>query len=399
MYLGVKESKVRVSQIQDRLKAAIKMRFQGKTSLLLSLMCFLILNLDIYGARAKDAGQIVGLGPTQLTGFGLVMGLRNTGDGPRTSFTTKGIVNMLRNMGLDVPQNEVRVKNVAAVMVTAQLPPFAKKGSKIDITLSSIGDARSLEGGTLVMTPLTAADGKIYALGQGALSIGGFSTGGGNEDAGIRRNHTLVAEIPGGALVQKENQWQIMPEGNLTYTLHQPDFSSLVALVKAVNSALGDTVARAVDAASLELKVPSSYSGEVPRFLADFEQIAFAPDIPNRVVLNEKTGTLVAGGEIAIAPVAVTHGSLTISVSNEETTEQSTDQEPRRQRNTTATTRSNRNVQAEQQKADIKVLPKISSVAELATALNALGVGPRDLIAIFQAIKKAGALDAELVVM
>lgn len=365
--------------------------------IVLSCICLLAI-IPSYAVRAKDAGQIVGLGSTQLTGFGLVVGLRNTGDGPRTAFTTKGIVNMLRNMGLDVPQNDVRVKNVASVMVTTTLPPFAKRGGKMDLTVSSIGDARSLEGGTLLLTPLTAADGKIYALGQGAVSIGGFTASGG-EDAGVRRNHPLVAEIPNGAIVQRELHSQIMPENELVYTLNQPDFTSLTALVKAVNKTMGDSVAVATDAASMRLYMPKKYQNKLPLFIAELEQVDFKPDVPNRVVLNEKTGTIVAGGDISISSVAVTHGSLTISIQNDEKTQQSTIPLGSGRAATSTSTQKKTTVDAVEQKADVKVLPKITSVAELATALNSLGVGPRDLIAIFQAIKRAGALDAELVVM
>lgn len=378
------------------------MYYTKKNFMLRTLLVIFLLHAfvpQVHSTRIKDVGEMVGLGEVQLSGFGLVMGLKSSGDGPRTSFTTKAVVNMLRNMGVEVPQRDVRTRNVAAVMVTATLPAFAKMGTRIDISVSSMGDARSLQGGTLMLTPLSAADGKIYALAQGALSLGGYGASTSSGQSSVNKNHLLAGVIPSGAVIQREIIWQRLNTDTIHFALHSPDFSSITALSKAVNEKFGTPVVRILDAASVKVGIPDSFKGKELEFVAMFESVKFDPDVPSRVVLNEKTGTIVAGGEVSISPVAVTHGSLTISVEGQTTNQQQTVPLGRGRAATQTTTQQTENLDVKEEKADMRVLPNITSVNDLAKALNSLGVGPRDIITIFQTIKQAGALHAELIVM
>ncbi|MBF0430475.1 MAG: flagellar basal body P-ring protein FlgI [Fibrobacteria bacterium] len=348
--------------------------------------------------KIKDVAHMSGLTDMQLTGFGLVVGLRNTGDGPQTIFTTKGVANMLRNLGIQVPQSRVRVRNVAAVMVVAEISPFLTKGSKVDVSVSSIGDARSLEGGTLLMAPLSGADGKIYAVGQGAVSIGGYNYESKSGLSSYRKNHSVAGQIPDGAIVQRGRMNQVLPDSIFKYTLNSPDFNSAVKMAEAINKYFKSSVAKAKDAASVEIIMPANYGSGAPVFLAEIEGLDFIPDDIARVVMNEKTGTIVAGGAVTISSVAVSHGSLTISINTEKQSGGMVAQ-GRKQWSAGGYSNTSENAMFNEPKAEVKVLPRVTSVSELARALNSLGVPPRDIIAIFQSIKKAGALHAELVMM
>ncbi len=361
-----------------------------------------VLTLIFYGltpcARVKDVAKLANLTDVQLTGFGLIIGLGNTGDGPRTLFTAKAVANMLRNRGIDIPQDRIRVRNVAAVMITAKMPPFIKKGSRIDVTVSSIGDARSLEGGTLLLSPLNGIDGKLYALSQGAVSIGGFNLESRSGLTAIRRNHTQVGMIPNGAIVQRELVDQVMPQNDIFYTLQTPDFSSAVRMTNAINNRFQDKVAYALDASSVSVIVPRAYQDRTMDFIAEVENVIFKPATPAKVVLNEKTGTVVAGGDVTVSAVAVSHGNITISIQSSQDASSSMMQGGAQTTVTTQST-STEDAAVKEQKTKMKVLPNITNVNELASALNSLGVSPRDIISIFQSIKKAGALHADLEVM
>src|SRR4051812_31932005 len=220
-------------------------------------------------SRIKDVAKLDGLAETQLIGYGLVVGLKSTGDGPRTQFTTQSVVNMLRNTGIEVPRERIQVRNVAAVMVTSKLSPFMKRGSNIDVTVSSIGDAKSLEGGTLLMSPLQATDGEIYALAQGALSIGGLNKEGPQGKSSYTKNHTLVGEIPNGAIIQKEAPGTLMTTEELRISLANPDFSSAVAMAKAINANFKKSVAEAKDPVTISIIVPDEFKSKRMEFIAE----------------------------------------------------------------------------------------------------------------------------------
>lgn len=350
-------------------------------------------------SRIKDVARLDGLTETQLIGYGLVVGLKGTGDGPRTQFTTQSVVNMLRNTGIEVPRERIQVRNVAAVMVTAKLFPYLKRGSNIDVTVSSIGDAKSLEGGTLLMSPLQATDGEIYALAQGAMSIGGISRDGPQGRASFSKNHALVGEIPGGAIVQREAPGSASDPDQLRISLANPDYSSAVAMAKSINANYKKPIAEAKDPVTVSVVLPDEYKSKRMEFIAEVENLDFAVSTVARVVLNEKTGTVIAGGNVSISEVAVSQGSITIQVKNNQQAQVSNTNAANSGTTQIQNSTSSEDIAVNEPKSEMRVLPASSNVADLAKSLNTLGVSPRDIIAIFEAIKKAGALNAELVVM
>ncbi|HKP94674.1 MAG TPA: flagellar basal body P-ring protein FlgI [Fibrobacteria bacterium] len=350
-------------------------------------------------SRIKDVAKLDGLAETQLIGYGLVVGLKSTGDGPRTQFTTQSVVNMLRNTGIEVPRERIQVRNVAAVMVTSKLSPFMKRGSNIDVTVSSIGDAKSLEGGTLLMSPLQATDGEIYALAQGALSIGGLNKEGSQGKTSYSKNHTLVGEIPNGAIIQKEAPGGLAMTDELRISLANPDFSSAVAMAKAINANFKKPVAEAKDPVTVAIAVPEEFKSKRMEFIAEVENLDFLVSTVAKVVLNEKTGTVIAGGNVSISEVAVSQGSITIQITQNQQAQVSNTNAANSGTTQLSNTTSSEDIKVDEPKAEMKVLPTSSNVADLAKSLNSLGVTPRDIIAIFQAIKRAGALNAELIVM
>ena len=327
-------------------------------------------------ARIKDLAQVAGVRSNQLVGYGLVVGLDGTGDGKQAVFTGQSLRNVLRNMGIAVSGQELNVKNVASVMITAELPSFAKVGQKIDVVLSSLGDASSLKGGTLIPTPLKGLDGRVYALAQGPVSIGGFEVPG--QTAGRQRNHLTVARIPNGATVEREVGLTLAGRDSFSFTLARPDFTTARRMARVINDFLGGPFARAMDGGTVEVRVPDSYRNDEVGLLADLESLDVAPDGVARVVLDERTGTVVMGEEVSVAPVALAHGDLSLQVGK-------LPAEVRDQ----AGTEGGRLV---------KVVGS-ATLGEVVRALNAMGVAPRDLIAILQAVKAAGALHADLEIM
>lgn len=343
--------------------------------------------------RVKDVARIEGVEETKLIGYGLVVGLDGTGDGSRTMFTVHSIVNMLRNLGIYVPNAKLRVKNVAAVMVTGNLPPFTKKGGHIDVTVSSIGDANSLEGGMLLMTPLQDENGDIYAMAQGALSVGGYSVAKAKSTV-RKKNHPLSGEIPSGGIVKKEVMGNELDGRKVSVSLNAPDFTSAVEMAKAINSKLNIDSARTLDGATVEIPVPEQYRDDLMAFISAVELVEFLPSRSAKVIINEKTGTVVAGANVKIEEVAVSHGAITVTVQK---STQVSQPQPFSQGTTQAVQTAQ--VSVEEEKPEMVVLNKSANVGDLAKALNNIGVTPRDIICIFQAIKKAGALNADLVVM
>lgn len=341
-------------------------------------------------ARIKDIAAVKGVRPNQLVGYGLVVGLNGTGDNNKTEFTIQSLVNMLERMNVHVDKNDVKVKNVAAVIVTANLPPFARTGNKIDVLVSSIGDAKSLVGGTLLLTPLRGVDRQVYALAQGPVSVGGFGAEG-NSGGGVTKNHLLAAKIPGGATVEKEIAFALAGREHLTLTLFQPDFTTAVRVSDSINQAMGGAYASALDSGTLDVKVPGGFQDNIPGFLARIETLSVNPDSVARIVVNEKTGTVVMGENVRISTVAVSHGNLSISIKESFDVSQP---QPLAEGETVVTPRSE--IQVKEEDNNLMVVPAGSTIGELVRALNAIGVTPRDLISIFQSIKAAGALQAEL---
>ncbi|MFN7914047.1 MAG: flagellar basal body P-ring protein FlgI [Vicinamibacterales bacterium] len=343
--------------------------------------------------RLKDIASIQGVESIPLIGYGLVVGLNKTGDKRQTIFTAQTIANMLERFGLSVPGQQIKIENVAAVLVTAELPAYSRPGARIDITASSIGDARSLQGGTLLATPLRGGNGTVYALAQGPLSIGGFGGGGGGNS--VQVNHLTVGRVPSGAQVQV-GAGGAMPTGDvITLALREPDFVSAARIVEAVNSELGPDQATVVDPGSITIRIPQQYKNAVPSLMARLEVLPVQTDVNARVVINERTGTVVVGGQVRIGPAAVAHGNLSVRIS----TKYEVSQPNPLSRTGDTTVVPNTSLDVQEKDAKLVSLEEGTTLEAVVRALNALGATPRDIIAIMQALKVAGALRAELVVL
>ncbi len=342
-------------------------------------------------ARLKDIAVVQGVRGNQLVGYGLVVGLEGTGDGTGASFTPQSVASLLQKFGVTVPPGALQLKNVAAVMVTANLPAYVRNGSTVDVTVSSLGDAKSLQGGTLLQTPLQAANGQVYAAAQGAISVGGFLIGGGA--GAVSKNHVTAGRIPGGALVEQDVPTTLAgaADNSILVTLNTPDFTTAARLANAVRSHLppGATEAMPLDAATVRV----SYApGTEPVYLiAALESVPVDTDEMARVVINEKTGTVVMGGDVSVTACAVAHGNLTVQIAPNPIISQpgafsggSTVVVPRN------------NLKVQEGNARLIPIPSSTTLSRVVASLNALGVTPRDLIAILQAMKDAGALHAEI---
>jgi flagellar P-ring protein precursor FlgI len=357
-------------------------------------------------ARVKDVATIRGVRANQLIGYGLVVGLKGTGDDQQVYFTLRSVQLMLRRLGVQAANENkfdlrnLRLRNTAAVMVTAELPPFAKAGSRLDVTVSSIGNAKSLEGGTLLLTPLRGVNLKIYSLAQGPMSVGGGFTARGRSGSRAQRNHTTVARIPRGALVEREVKSRFVHKNKLMIALRRPDFTTARRLAVAVNKVLpkvgkkkDELAAVAKDPASVVVTVPKKYLKKTVELASKLELVQVRPDAPAQVIINERTGTVVVGRAVKLSPVAVSHGALTLEVDERFKVSQ-----PRAfGRGRTAVVPDSR-VKVTEGTGKVKLLQGGVSPSDVVKALNALGASPRDLVAIFQAIERAGALNAKLVV-
>lgn len=342
------------------------------------------------GARIKDIAAIKGIRSNQLTGYGLIVGLDGTGDKSGADFTTQALANMMERMGIHVDKNQLKVKNIAAVMLTANIPPFSRIGNKIDIIASSIGDAKSLKGGTLLLTPLKGVDGKVYAIAQGPVTIGGMGAGGAGGTT--RKNHLQVARIANGATIEQEIPVKLDGKKYLILSLLNPDFTTAKRVADTINSSIDEGIAETMDASALRLNIPENMrKNSVAEFIADIETLTIIPDIKAKVVVNEKTGTVVIGENVTISTVAVAHGNLTVTIKKSQDVVQP---EPFSEGETVATP--NLEVSIEEEDVNVMPLPGSSTIGELVKGLNSIGVSPRDLISILQSIKAAGALQAEL---
>jgi flagellar P-ring protein precursor FlgI len=345
------------------------------------------------GVRVKDLTMVAGARDNQLVGYGLVAGLAGDGD-KNPVYTVQSIANMLQRFGVTVPPATLQAKNVAAVMVTADIAAFVKSGARLDVNISSLGDAKSLQGGVLLQTPLLGADGKAYAVAQGALSVGGFIGGGGGAGgATVQKNHPTVGQIIGGALVETEIPATVVHDHQLDLLLREPDFTSSARLAAVINLAFTNS-AQAIDSTTVRVRLPEGLEASPVDFIARLEALELTPDTPARIVINERTGTIVANARIRISNCAVSHGNLTISIAS---TLDVSQPNPLSQTGTTVVT-PRTETHATESKAMVIALPELPSVEKVAASLNALGVTPRDMMAIFQAMKQAGALQAELVI-
>ena len=345
------------------------------------------------GTRLKDIAALQGVGSTPVVGYGLVIGLNKTGDKRQTVFSTQTLTNMLEQFGVSTPAGGIKVENIAAVMVTAEMPSFAHTGARLDVTAASVGDARSLQGGVLLPTALRGPSGQIVAMAQGALSIGGF--GGGNGANGVQVNHLTVGRVPNGALVSAEVAAAIAPSDAINFSLKEPDFTSASQLAQAVNRELGDGMARAVDPATVSVRVPTSYRTSIPELIARLEPLPVGVDAAARVVINERTGTVVIGGGVRLGPAAVAHGNLSVTIATRFEVSQP---EPYSRGGRTEVV-PQQDVEVSEGHNQLVTLEQGTTLESVVRSLNALGVSPRDIIAIVQALKAAGALRAELVII
>lgn len=344
-------------------------------------------------ARVKDIASVYGVRDNMLIGYGLVTGLNRTGDTLQNRASIRALVNRLQGMGFTVTPQEIMARNVAVVMVTARLPANSRSGHQLDVEVSSTGDATSLEGGVLQLTPLAATDGEVYATAQGPLVTGGFVAQQGGTTR--RKNFPNVGRVPQGAIVEKENPNRLAftEAQSIDWIIHEPDFTTAIRLADAVNDAFDEDVAQARDGGTVQVRVPPRYLGRQVELVAVIEGVSVAVDALAKVVINERTGTVVMGGEVTIAPVAVAHGGLNIEVERNNTAVQAA---PFTRGTTTRV--SNSEVSASEEVGRLVTIEGVT-ITDLVEALNQLGVKPRDLIQILLTIKAAGALHADLEVL
>lgn len=345
--------------------------------------------------RIKDIVEFEGVRDNMLIGYGLVVGLNGTGDSLNNSpFTEQSIIGMLDRMGVNVRDDKLNTKNIAAVMVTATLPPFINQGARIDISISAMGDSKSLQGGTLLVTPLLGADGQVYAVGQGPVTINGFAATG--DAASVTQNIPTAGRISAGAIIERELPFDMQTQNKTRLALRNPDFTTARRIAAAINSHLKFPAATAQNPASVEVKLPPGYSAGIVNLLTDIEQLRIAPDHVARVVIDERSGVIVMGKDVRISTVALAQGNLTIRVT--ETPQVSQPNPFSENGETVVVPRTDISIEEDGDKK-IAVMQEGISLQDLVTGLNALGVSPRDIITILQAIKAAGALQAEIEVM
>lgn len=347
----------------------------------------------LQASRLKDLTLVEGGRDNQLVGYGLVVGLAGDGDSNAIA-TLRSVANVLQRYGLTVNAADLKAKNTAAVMITAEISAFLKPGARIDVNVASMGDAKSLQGGVLLQTPLVGADGRVYAVAQGPVAIGGFLGGaGGAGGATVQKNHPTVGNVSSGAIVEREIPATFVRDNVVRLLLHNPDFTSASRMADAINTKWPAT-ANPLDAATIAVTLPANYRGRDVAFIADLGQIEAAPDTLARIVINERTGTIVATSTVRLSQVAIAHGSLTITVSNNVGVSQ-----PNAFNNSGKTTAvQSTQTDVNESKGGFTIINDPPSIDRLAAALNALGVSTREMMAIFQSLKRSGALQAELVI-
>jgi len=357
------------------------------------IFLFLLIVTNIYSQRIKDIAYFNTSDSKQIIGYGLLVGLAGTGDSYRSTFTVQSITSMLKRFGITVPQADTKIKNVAAVIVTATLNSSLKPGAKFDVNVSSLGDASSLLGGTLLMTPLSGIDGKVYAMSQGSISIGGFDF---NTSTGSRmaKNHSLTGRVPNGGILEQPLKVESPSSLDLVLYLKNPDATTSINITNAINAKFGDKTALAVDESEVKVKIPANKAENQVAFISELEGIKVEVDFLAKVVLNERTGTIVAGSNVTIKPVVISHGGLNLTVKSSPFISQ-----PGPFSNGQTTVVNNLVPYVVQDSTNTVVINGASTVQEVASALNSLKVSPKDIIEIFQALKESGALIAELVIL
>jgi flagellar P-ring protein precursor FlgI len=349
---------------------------------------------DARADHIRDLCDIVGARDNQLVGYGVVTGLNGTGDDVSVPFAKQSLESLLRRLGVQIPDQQVRLRNVAAVLVTTTIPAFVRSGARLDVTVSSMGNARSLTGGVLIQSALHGADRRTYAVAQGPLVVGGFSASG-SSGSSVQSNSTATARVPNGALVEREIPMSANQNGKLVLALRAPDFATASRVAEALTKDLGTGSARALDGGAIEVKPPSSYKDRWVELIAHVGELDVDPVQNARVVINERTGTIVVGGEVRLSPVAIAQGGITITVHEQKDVSQA---EAFSQRGKTEVV-NNSEVTAEDKPSNgVAYVEGATTLADVAKALSMLGVSPRDLASILQALKAAGALRAEVVV-
>lgn len=360
---------------------------------LITIAFFLITATAARAVRIKDIAGFDGVRDNQLIGYGLVVGLNGSGDSDQTKFSAQSLVNVLEHMGVTINRADISVKNVAAVMVTATLPPFTKQGTSMDVLVSSLGDSKSIAGGTLLLTPLKGGDGQVYAVAQGGVLTNSFSYGG--QAASAQKNHPTAGRVPGGALVEREIPNVLAEKSALRLNLHQPDFTTASRIAAVINDKFQARLASCNDPGGVTLQIPAAYQGRTVEFAAELERLEVQPDNAAKVVLNERTGTIVMGENVHIATVAVSHGNLTLYIKEAPQVSQ-----PAPLSNTGETKVVPRtSLKVSEGEGGLALVREGANIGDVVRALNTLGVTPRDLIGIMQSIKAAGALQAELIVI
>lgn len=388
-FLGVNNPDIEISLVSSMKKPI---------TLISLLILFIFTANTAHSVRIKDLAQLHGVRDNQLLGYGLVTGLSGTGDDMKKSvFTLQAIYNMMTRQGITINPdtiNDIKIKNVAAVMVTASLPPFAQSGSTLDVQVSSMGDAKSLAGGTLLLTPLLGLDDNVYVIAQGPLTIGAFSFGG--KAAQVQKNHPTVGRIAGGGIIEDTVPNNLGQDGTLQYQLRNADFTTATNMATAINSRFDSTIAHPESSGSVTITIPEQLQPNMVQFIADIEVLEVVADSPARVVVNERTGTIVMGKDVRLSTVAVSHGNLSLIIRDSYNVSQPN---PFADGDTVVTPETDIQVVEEDGQLVLLDMENGVSLGEIANALNAIGATPRDLIAIFQAIKASGSLHGELIVL
>jgi flagellar P-ring protein precursor FlgI len=366
-------------------------------TVVLAIVATVCLERDLHAdSRLKDIATLQGTGAMPLIGQGLVVGLNKTGDKRQSLAAVQELANALAKFGTIISPLQMKVENVAAVMVTAELSPYARSGARVDIIVSSIGDARSLQGGTLVTTPLygmtSGPGGEPVALAGGPLSIGGFGAGNGGNS--VQVNHPTVGRIPGGAIVQSVPEMPLPANGFLTFALRDPDFTTASRVAAAINTSLGNAIARAADAGSVVVQVPAEYKDTLPELISRLETLSVTTDTPARVVINERTGTVVIGGNVQLSAAAVAHGNLSVRI----TTKFEVSQPNPLSKTGDTVVVPNQSIDVREGNPKLAVLNEGVTLDAVVERLNLLDASPRDIVAIVQALKAAGALRAEIII-
>lgn len=352
----------------------------------LSFSCVAFADASV--TRIKDVAKVQGVRANQLVGYGLVMGLNGTGDSNKTLEVLQSVANMLRRFGVTVDQASLKTKNVAAVTVTATLPPFVREGDTIDVTVSSMGDAKSIQGGTLIQTPLMAGNGEVYAVAQGAVSTGGFTAGNGGNTR--QKNFPTVGLTPNGAIVERTVEDDLGTDGTISLSLARADFTTAARIAQTINARYAG-VATAANPGRIDIRIPPHFRGNLVSFIAGIEELPVMPDNIAKVVVNERTGTIVMGGDVSVDSIAIAQGGISISIETEADVSQPT---PFSVGSTVVT--KNGSTDVAEERANTIVLDATANVSDIVGALNSVGATPRDIISILQAIKASGALHAEL---